>query len=85
MLSVLGYLILPLDFAVSIPYLYFYKSWRLFSFFMSLPLGIGAVMLCFLKETPKFLVHIGEYEQAMDVLRAMFKTNYGEGKVYPVS
>ncbi|CAB3227911.1 unnamed protein product [Arctia plantaginis] len=81
---VLGYLILPLDFAISVPYLNWYKSWRLFSFVMSLPLGLGAVMLYFLRETPKFLVYRGDFDQAIDVLRAMFKTNYGKDKVYPV-
>lgn len=38
---------------------------------------IALIMLCFLKESPKFLLCQGREEEAMDVINWVYKTNTG--------
>ncbi|KAJ8719967.1 hypothetical protein PYW07_012010 [Mythimna separata] len=80
----LAYFILPLDFNVPIPFLTSYRPWRLMGLCMSIPLGIGSLLMCFLKESPKFLANMGETDKALEVLTAMYKANNGKNGVYPV-
>lgn len=51
---------------------------------MALPLGIGALLLCSFKESPKFLANVGRKEEAVAVLKRMYEVNGGKGE-YPVS
>lgn len=77
--------ILPLEFKVSIPWLAItYRPWRLYTFICALPLGIGAVMMLFLHESPKFLANKGEDEKALDVLKKIYQRNGGNIVNYPV-
>lgn len=51
---------------------------------MALPLGIGAVMMWFLYESPKFLANSGKNDQALKVLRKIFEINGGDSQHYQV-
>ncbi|CAF4817721.1 unnamed protein product [Pieris macdunnoughi] len=74
----LAYFILPLSIAMFIPWLEItFRSWRLYTLVMSIPLGIGALMMLFLEESPKFLIDKGENDKAMEVLTNIFVTNGG--------
>ncbi|XP_026330450.1 synaptic vesicle glycoprotein 2C-like [Hyposmocoma kahamanoa] len=81
----IAYFILPLSFRIEIPFLSItYRSWRLYTFILAIPLGLGALMLLLLHESPKFLASRGEAEKALKVLRAMYKANGGNEVDYPV-
>ncbi|CAH1637089.1 unnamed protein product [Spodoptera littoralis] len=80
----LAYFVLPLEFSVPLPLLTTYRPWRLLILLMTVPLGIGSVMMCFLHESPKFLANLGETDNALEVLKSIHKTNNGKHSVYPV-
>ncbi|XP_060802105.1 synaptic vesicle 2-related protein [Amyelois transitella] len=73
-----AYLIMKLDF--SVPFLFVeLRPWRLLTLIMALPLGLGAVMLYFFSESPKFLANVGRNKEAVEVLEKMFVKNGGKG------
>ncbi|CAK1578947.1 unnamed protein product [Parnassius mnemosyne] len=81
----LAYFILPLSLHWEIPWLSItYRSWRLFTFVIAVPLGIGALLLCWLYESPKFLANKGESTIALKVLRRINVANGGKDDEYPV-
>lgn len=51
---------------------------------MALPLGLGAFMLYFYSESPKFLANVGRNKEAVDALRRIYVKNGGIGE-FPVS
>ncbi|CAH2981582.1 unnamed protein product [Chilo suppressalis] len=78
-----GYLIMKLNF--SIPFLgIVFRPWRLLTLVMALPLGLGALLLHFYCESPKFLVNVGRKEEALLNLKKMYVKNGGAGPEYPV-
>ncbi|XP_073952964.1 synaptic vesicle glycoprotein 2C-like [Choristoneura fumiferana] len=77
-----AFLIMKLDFAYSFLGLV-YRPWRLLTFVMALPLGLGAAVLWYFSESPKFLANVGRTEDAVVVLRRMYEVNGGKGE-YPV-
>ncbi|CAG5033874.1 unnamed protein product [Parnassius apollo] len=81
----LAYFILPLSLSWEIPGLSItYHSWRLYTFIMAVPLGIGALLLIWLYESPKFLANKGEITIALKVLRKINVANGGKDDDYPV-
>ncbi|KAJ8719338.1 hypothetical protein PYW08_011513 [Mythimna loreyi] len=80
----IAYFILPLDFNISLPLLTNYRPWRLMTLLMTVPLGVGSLMICFLHESPKFLANMGETDKALEILTAMYEANNGKGSNYPV-
>ncbi|GBP59856.1 Synaptic vesicle glycoprotein 2B [Eumeta japonica] len=81
-----AYFILRFDFAYDIHFLgIVYRPWRLLTLVMALPLGLGALMLFFFSESPKFLANVGRERESIEVLRRMYAVN-GRGKAedYPV-
>lgn len=51
----------------------------------ALPSLVVAAWLALYPESPKFLLEIGEYDEALDVLQEMFHRNTGRPKSeYPV-
>ncbi|XP_053605681.1 synaptic vesicle 2-related protein-like isoform X2 [Plodia interpunctella] len=77
-----AYLIMKLDF--SVPFLFVdYRPWRLLTLVMAIPLGLGAVMLYFFRESPKFLANVGKNEEAVEILGKIYAKNGGEGD-FPV-
>ncbi|XP_059054541.1 synaptic vesicle 2-related protein-like [Achroia grisella] len=81
----LAFLMLPLDISIPMPWLGIdFRSWRLFTLIMAVPLGIGAIMLIYLQESPKYLANNGEFDEALRVLKIMHKANTGNKTDYPV-
>ncbi|XP_072949758.1 putative metabolite transport protein YyaJ [Epargyreus clarus] len=81
----LAYFILPLTFNVPIPWLSIaYSSWRLYVLVLSLPLGLGTLMMFFLEESPKFLANIGQTDKALESLRRIYKMNGGKKDEFPI-
>ncbi|CAG5033871.1 unnamed protein product [Parnassius apollo] len=81
----LAYFILPLSLHWEITWLSLtYRSWRLYTFVIAVPLGIGALLLTYLYESPKFLANKGEINVALKVLRKIYVANGGKDDDYPV-
>lgn len=77
----LALFILPLTFSWPVPWLSItLRAWRLFTLVIAVPLGVGAVLLCYLYESPTFLANKGETEEAIRVLRKIFVFN-GENEI----
>ncbi|KAI8421250.1 hypothetical protein MSG28_008307 [Choristoneura fumiferana] len=82
---IIAYFILPLTFNIPIPWLSItYRPWRLLTLLMAIPLGIGAIMMWFLYESPKFLANSGKNDQALEVLRNIFEINGGDRQNFQV-
>ncbi|XP_047531705.1 synaptic vesicle glycoprotein 2C-like [Vanessa atalanta] len=78
-----AYLITKLNFTIYIMGIV-YRPWRLLTLVMALPLGIGALLLWYFSESPKFLANVGRTDEAVAVLKRMYVINGGESEKYPV-
>lgn len=85
--SVFAYPILPLEFAYPIPFLGItYRPWRLLALVMAVPCAVTAALLQVFFESPKFLASRGKYEEALNVLKNIYKWNTGDdAESFPVS
>ncbi|XP_026330364.1 uncharacterized protein LOC113237880 [Hyposmocoma kahamanoa] len=54
-----------------------YRPWRLLTLIMALPLGVGALMLYFFHESPKFLANVGRCDEAVEILTKIYVSNGG--------
>ncbi|CAG4946254.1 unnamed protein product [Colias eurytheme] len=80
----LALLLLPISISIPLPWLSItFVSWRLYTLVMSLPLGMGALLMLCLEESPKFLFSNGQEDKALDVLKKIYRTNCGKSE-YPV-
>lgn len=79
-----AYLIVKLNFAIYIMGIV-YRPWRLLTLVMALPLGIGALLLWYFSESPKFLANVGRFDEAVSVLKRIYNVNGGESEKYIVS
>ncbi|RVE43384.1 hypothetical protein evm_011969 [Chilo suppressalis] len=80
-----AYFLLQLNFIVPITWLAItYRPWRLFTFIMASPLGMGAVMIYFLQESPKFLAERSSSKETVKVLKVIYEMNGGKKDDYPV-
>ncbi|KAF7276270.1 hypothetical protein GWI33_010718, partial [Rhynchophorus ferrugineus] len=62
------------------------SQWRIFVLICSLPSACSVVLLCFLPETPKFLITKRRFDNAMMVFQKIYACNTGNNmKRYPVS
>ncbi|XP_037296768.1 LOW QUALITY PROTEIN: synaptic vesicle 2-related protein [Manduca sexta] len=78
-----AYFIVNLDFVYHLGFITF-TPWRLLNLVLSIPLGLGALGTYFYYESPKFLVNVGRSDEALDILKNIWRRNGGRGK-YPVS
>ncbi|KAF9823692.1 hypothetical protein SFRURICE_013173 [Spodoptera frugiperda] len=79
--GILTYPTLKLDFAVELSWFNIvYKPWRLLIVVLALPSGIGAVAIYFFCESPKFLFNSGRSDEALEVLRHIYKVNHRGSK-----
>ncbi|EEZ97916.1 synaptic vesicle glycoprotein 2A-like [Tribolium castaneum] len=61
------------------------NSWRLFMLLISIPNLLAAIAFIKLPESPKFLYHNGQLEEAIQVLRQIYTINTGKpGDTFPV-
>lgn len=82
----MSFLLLRLDFEYYIPFLAItFRPWRLYAMLLAIPLGLGALLLLFLHESPKFLASRLNTEKALQILRTMYRSNGGNEDDYPVS
>ncbi|KAJ8923859.1 hypothetical protein NQ315_010441 [Exocentrus adspersus] len=62
-----------------------YNSWRIFLLICAVPSFIVAALLCFLPESPKFLLSQGRSEEAIAIFRYIYHINTGNhADDYPV-
>ncbi|CAD7090048.1 unnamed protein product [Hermetia illucens] len=54
-----------------------FSSWRLYGILATIPSIIGLIILPFLPESPKYLLTVGKSEEALEVLRLLFRINKG--------
>nr|BAM18765.1 synaptic vesicle protein [Papilio xuthus] len=81
----IAYFVLPLTFHWPIPWLFItYTPWRLYTLILALPLGIGALLLLCLYESPKFLANKGDTKEALNLLRRIYVINGGIEEKFPV-
>ncbi|XP_045449383.1 synaptic vesicle glycoprotein 2C-like [Melitaea cinxia] len=78
-----AYLIVKLNFTIYIMGIV-YRPWRLLTLVMALPLGIGALLLWYFSESPKFLANVGRFDEAVLVLKRIYNVNGGESEKYIV-
>ncbi|XP_050313387.1 synaptic vesicle glycoprotein 2B isoform X1 [Anthonomus grandis grandis] len=80
----LAWLIIPAKIGVTTPY-FVYNSWRIFLIVMALPSFVVAILLCFLPESPKFLLTRGKSEEAIEIFKHIYHVNTGNNaEDYPV-
>ncbi|XP_066155610.1 synaptic vesicle glycoprotein 2B-like [Euwallacea fornicatus] len=80
----LAWLIIPSQVKIDNPYIIF-NSWRIFLTVMALPSFIVAILLCFLPESPKFLLTRGKSEEAIAIFKHIYHINTGnDAEEYPV-
>lgn len=62
-----------------------YSSWNLFLTLCSLPSILLALWLTRFPESPKFLLECGEFDEALECLKRIYRENTGEPEeAYPV-
>lgn len=66
--------LLPLDFRIDFG-LYIFRPWRLLSLVYATIFIIGAILLCFGPESPKYLVSQGKFEEALEILQVIYAKN----------
>ncbi|KAJ0177534.1 hypothetical protein K1T71_006407 [Dendrolimus kikuchii] len=81
---VISYFILNMDFAIDLDIITF-APWRLLTIVLGLPLGLAAFGMHFFYESPKFMLNAGRHAEAIDSLRAIWRSNGGAKGKYPVN
>ncbi|XP_075974814.1 putative transporter SVOPL [Anticarsia gemmatalis] len=74
LVPLLAWAILPLDFRIDFG-AYIFRPWRLLTMIYALVFIIGALLLCFGPESPKYLVSQGKIDEALEVLRVIYAGN----------
>ncbi|KAJ0177581.1 hypothetical protein K1T71_006454 [Dendrolimus kikuchii] len=79
--GVLTYPTLKLNFAAEVPWLgIVFRPWRLLIIVLGLPSGVGAALMYFFYESPKFLFNCGRKEEALDALKGIYAINHWSSK-----
>ncbi|XP_060537458.1 synaptic vesicle glycoprotein 2B-like [Cylas formicarius] len=80
----LAWLIIPAEIDLTTQH-FVYNSWRIFLLVMALPSFIVAILLCFLPESPKYLLTRGKSEEAIAIFKHIYHINTGNpAEEYPV-
>ncbi|KAL1452874.1 hypothetical protein WDU94_007060 [Cyamophila willieti] len=81
-------LIVPNDWDIPITFIsdhYFLSSWRIFLLVSMWPSLLGAILVFFIPESPKFLISNNRRESALDIFEKMYAVNTGNSRdSYPV-
>uniref|UniRef100_A0A8D8Z5Y6 Synaptic vesicle 2-related protein n=1 Tax=Cacopsylla melanoneura TaxID=428564 RepID=A0A8D8Z5Y6_9HEMI len=82
---VVAYIIVPNDWDIHITGSYILSSWRIFLLASTLPSLLGAILVFFIPESPKFLMTANRRDSALDVFEKMYALNTGNPRdSYPV-
>ncbi|XP_022113406.1 organic cation/carnitine transporter 7 [Pieris rapae] len=77
--AILTYPTLLLSFKWNIPLLGItFTPWRFLNIVLAIPAGLGGVAICFFNESPKFLANCGRKEEAVSVLKSIYRINHGK-------
>uniref|UniRef100_A0A1B6BZJ7 Major facilitator superfamily (MFS) profile domain-containing protein n=2 Tax=Clastoptera arizonana TaxID=38151 RepID=A0A1B6BZJ7_9HEMI len=83
-ITVIAWITLPYELSLDLGFMVFH-SWRLFLLLSSVPLVIGAVLMSFLPESPKFVLACGDKDRSLNILQSVYRWNSGKHKdEYPV-
>jgi len=83
-LPLIAWIIIPLDINIT-AHNFSFNSWNLFVCICALPSILIGIWLFFFPESPKFLIEVGEMDEALDVLRDMYYYNTGSNREnYPI-
>lgn len=77
--SLVGYFVIPIDFDFYVFDIKF-SPWRMFMIIVSFINLFNSFAFIYLPESPKFLISMNQSEEALSVLRNMYKINTGESK-----
>ncbi|XP_049533559.1 synaptic vesicle glycoprotein 2B-like [Anopheles darlingi] len=73
--SLVGWWILSYDWVLTIGDSFQFKPWRLLFIVNTLPAFLNGIAFCFCPESPKFLLSQGRNEEALEVLRMVYRIN----------
>lgn len=76
--SVLAMWILSYDWQFELYNGYLFRPWRLLLILYAIPGIVGGVWLLWLPESPKFLLSVNRDEEALEIVRWMYRTNKGQ-------
>lgn len=83
-LPLIAWVIIPLNFELTL-HVFKFKSWNLFVAICALPSLLIGMWLFLFPESPKFLIEVGETEEALEVLKDMYHQNTGNNRNdYPI-
>lgn len=78
-LPLIAWAIIPLH--IEVEYQYFrFHSWNLFVAVCALPSIVIGIWLFIFPESPKFLIEVGDAEDALEILKDMYHTNTGNNR-----
>lgn len=77
---VLAWIILPLNFQLTLSLTFVYSPWRLHIFCLSLISAITFVAILFMPESPEFLLALGKKDEALSVLKRVYEYNTGKDR-----
>ncbi|XP_040155596.1 synaptic vesicle glycoprotein 2B-like isoform X1 [Anopheles arabiensis] len=75
--SLVGWWILSYDWVLTISDSFEFKPWRLLFIINTMPGFLNGIAFCFCPESPKFLVSQGRNEEALEILKKVYKLNKG--------
>ncbi|CAK1578948.1 unnamed protein product [Parnassius mnemosyne] len=85
LMAILAIPVLPLTFSYYIPFLKIHlNSWRLLNLLYSLPCALGAIGISCAYESPKYLLSVGQEEEALKVLKRIHFINKGKTSEFEV-
>ncbi|GBP21583.1 Synaptic vesicle glycoprotein 2A [Eumeta japonica] len=80
-LPAVSWLILPLEFSFPISFLGIeYRPWRLLVVACAVPYAVGALIMLWAAESPKFLIATGKNEECLAVVRRIYAVNQRTGE-----
>lgn len=84
-LPLIAWLIIPLQINFLLFGIIHFRSWNLFVALCAIPSILIAIWLFFFPESPKFLIEVGDVDEALDILRDIYHMNTGRSKSdYPI-
>lgn len=85
LLPLIAWLIIPLNINFKLFGIINFHSWNLFVAICAIPSILIAIWLFFFPESPKFLIEVGDADEALEILKDIYHMNTGRPKSdYPI-